>query len=252
LHAAVRRAKLQSMSTMSPAKSVSVWDLPTRLFHWSLVTCIASAWISFRYAETLGDPTLKWHRYNGYAILVLLIFRVLWGFVGSSTARWSAFVTWPWTAARYGIDLLRGRDRHFLGHNPMGTYMILALLAAVGVQATVGLFVVEHNDTSWGPLYKLVSEAWQKRLTSWHIWAFFWIILPLVGTHILANTLYGLIKKDPLITAMVTGKKPAAPYEDAAEVVIARDVWLRAAACLAVALVVVFGGITLLGGKVLY
>ncbi len=240
------------MTKNQDAATVRVWDLPTRLFHWSLVFCIASAWVSFRYAETIGDPTLKWHRYNGYAILVLLVFRGLWGFCGSSTSRWRAFVTWPWHAAAYGLDLVRGRDRHYLGHNPMGTYMILALLTVVGVQATMGLFVVEHNDTSWGPLYKLVSEATQKWITRWHIWTFFWIILPLIGAHIVANTLYGLLKKDPLITAMVTGKKPAGDYEDASEAVIARDVWLKAAACLAAALTIVFGGILVLGGKIFY
>jgi cytochrome b len=232
--------------------TVRVWDLPTRLFHWALVGGIASAWVSFRYAETLGDPTLKWHRYNGYAILVLLVFRVLWGIFGSSTSRWRAFVTWPWTAMQYGLDLLRGRDRHFLGHNPLGSYMILALLAAVGTQATLGLFVVEHNDTSWGPLYKLISEATQKRVTSWHIWSYFWVILPLIAAHILANTLYGVVKKDPLIKAMVTGRKPAGPYEDSAEATIARTVWLTAAACFAAAIGIVFGGIAALGGKLFY
>jgi cytochrome b len=234
------------------ATIVNVWDLPTRLFHWALVFCIASAWVSFRYAETLGDPTLKWHRYNGYAILTLLVFRVIWGFVGSSTSRWSAFVRWPWTAAQYGLDLLRGKDRHFLGHNPMGTYMILALLTAVFAQGFIGLFLVEHNDTTWGPLYKLASEATQKRLLSWHLWAYFWILLPLIGMHIAANIFYGAVKKDPLITGMVTGKKPAADYEDGREVVIAANVWLRALASLALAAVLVLGGIKLFGGRLFY
>jgi cytochrome b len=231
---------------------VRAWDWPTRVFHWSLVICIVSAWASFRYAETLGDPTLKWHRYNGYTILVLLVFRVLWGFMGSSTSRWRAFVTWPWHAAGYGLDLLRGRDRHYLGHNPLGTYMILALLSLVTAQAVMGLFVVEHNDTSWGPLYKLASEANQKRITSWHIWSYFWLILPLIAAHVTANVLYGLVKKDPLITGMITGKKPPAEYQDQPEAVIAADVSLRAAACFAAALGIVFGGITLAGGKLFY
>ena len=118
---------------------VRAWDWPTRAFHWLLVLAILSAWVSFNYAEKLGDTSLKWHRYNGYAILVLIVFRLLWGFIGSSTSRWSAFVTWPWKAAAYGLDVVRGRDRHFLGHNPLGTYMILGLLALVSAQALLGL-----------------------------------------------------------------------------------------------------------------
>lgn len=234
------------------APTVQVWDVPTRLFHWSLVFCIISAWVSFRYAETLGDPTLKWHRFNGYAILILLVFRLIWGFVGSSTSRWSAFVTWPWHAAAYGLDLLRGRDRHFLGHNPLGTYMILALLAVVMAQALIGLFLVEHNDVTWGPLYKLASEATQKRLLSWHLWALYWIILPLIAAHIIANTVYMLVKKDPLIQAMLTGRKPEGAYEDGREAEIAPNAILRAVACLALAAALVLGGISLFGGRLFY
>jgi cytochrome b len=232
------------------AASVRVWDLPTRVFHWSLVLCLISAWVSYRYSEELGDYTMRWHRWNGYAILVLLVFRVIWGITGSSTSRWSAFVRWPWTVARYALDLVRGHDRHFLGHNPLGTYMVLALLAAVAIQSTLGLFIVEHNDSgAYGPLYVLVSEVTYKKLSRWHSWVFYWMIIPLIGLHIAANMAYGLIKKDPLIRAMVTGKKPAANYEDATEAVIARDVILRALRVLVASAALVFGGILLLGGK---
>jgi cytochrome b len=231
---------------------VRAWDLPTRVFHWLLVFCLISAWVSFRYAEVLGDFNMRWHRWNGYAVLVLLVFRLIWGFVGSSTSRWSAFVRWPWIAAQYALDLMRGRDRHYLGHNPLGTYMILALLAAVAVQAGLGLFTVEHNDTgAFGPLYRLVSEASYKKLSHWHLWTFYYVVLPLIVLHIVANTLYGLIKNDPLISAMVTGQKPASSFEDAPEAVIVTQVWLRAFVSLLAAAVVVFGGILLLGGRLL-
>jgi cytochrome b len=232
--------------------TVAVWDAPTRLFHWALVTCLACSWPSYQYAETLGDPTLKWHRYNGLAILVLLVFRVLWGFLGSSTARWRHFVRWPWHAAGYALDLVRGRDRKFLGHNPLGTYMILALLLVVAGQSLLGLVIVEHNDTTWGPLYKLVSESTQKRVQHWHAAALYWVILPLIAAHIIANTLYGLLKRDPLVRAMITGRKPAADYEDGREAIIARDVNLRALGTLVLAIGIVFGGIMALGGKLFY
>ncbi len=248
----IHKDAIASPSRSGHATSVAVWDWPTRAFHWLFVVCVASAWPSYQYAERLGDPTQKWHRYNGYAILVLTVFRLLWGFVGSSTAHWSAFVRWPSTAAGYGLDLLRGRDRKFLGHNPLGTYMILALLAAVMAQSMLGLVIVEHNDTTWGPLYKLVGEATQKDVQHWHARTLYWVILPLVAAHIVANTLYGFVKKDPLIRAMVTGRKPAEDYEDGREAIIARDVTLRAAGTFVLAVAIVFGGIVALGGKLFY
>lgn len=236
----------------STVSQVRAWDLPTRVFHWSFVTLIICSWASFELADKLGDATLKWHRYNGYAVLILLVWRLLWGFVGSSTARWSAFVRWPWVAAGYLIDLVRGRERHFLGHNPLGTYMILALLAAVGVQATLGLMTVEHNDTAWGPLYKLVSEATGKQVAYYHVRLLHYLILPLVAAHITANVLYGALKKDPLIRAMVTGTKPAGAYEDGPEATMVAQPIRRALVCLAVAVFFVLGAIAALGGKIFY
>lgn len=235
-------------------RQVQAWDLPTRLFHWSLVLALLAAWISFRFAETIGDFNLVWHRWNGYFILTLLVWRVLWGFMGSATSRLQAFITWPWRAAAYGIDLLRGKHRHFLGHNPLGTYMILVLFGVVGAQATLGLFTVEHNDLTAGPLYRLVSEATYKWISKWHIWVFYWVILPLIGLHITANTLYGLVKKDPLIRAMITGKKPAAaadaPYEDHAHITIAPGTNIKALLLFIGSVAIVLGSIRLLGGRI--
>lgn len=230
-------------------RMVRAWDLPTRVFHWTLVLLLFSAWFSFRFGERFGDLTLLWHRWNGYAILVLLVWRVLWGFAGSSTARFSTFVRWPWEAIGYALALVKGEPRHYLGHNPLGTWMVLALLGVVGLQAGLGLFTVEHNDIAWGPLYRLVSEATYKTISSWHIWLFYWVILPLVGIHITVNALYGVIAKDPLIPAMVTGRKPAQDYQDAAEAqIVARPV-LRAIVCLLIAAAIVFGGLVALGGR---
>ena len=153
---------------------VRAWDLPTRVFHWLLVLLILLSWASWRYSEALGDPALKLHRWNGHAILTLVVWRVLWGLVGSSTSRFSAWLWWPWTAAIYGIRLLRGQTPLYLSHNPLGAYMILLLLAAVTAQAVSGLFAVEHNDLTGGPLYRLLSEEGQKRITEWHTSFFYW------------------------------------------------------------------------------
>ena len=89
------------------------------------------AWASWRYSEALGDPTLKLHRWNGHAILVLIVFRLLWGFVGSSTSRFSAWLWWPWTARPMPFACCAGETPLYLSHNPLGSYMILALLGAV-------------------------------------------------------------------------------------------------------------------------
>lgn len=230
---------------------VRVWDLPTRLFHWALVIAIATAWASWRYAEVIGDPTLKLHRWTGMSILVLLVFRLLWGFVGSSTSRLSQLFSWPWTAAGYARDLLLGRSKHYLGHNPLGSYMVLALLAAVAVQAGLGLFTVEHNDITAGPLYRLISEESREWVSRWHNRWFDWVLLILIPLHILANIGYALVKRDPLIRAMVTGRKPAADYADASEAQVASHAGIKAIVCLMLAAAIVFGGIFAAGGKML-
>jgi cytochrome b len=241
-----------AQTTLDETTTVRVWDLPTRIFHWTLVLLIFCAWASWRFSEMLGDYLLVWHRWNGKAILVLLVWRVLWGFAGSSTSRFSTFVRWPWAAADYGLDLARGRDRHFLGHNPLGAYMILALLGAVGVQGTLGLFTVEHNDSgAYGPLYRIVSEPTWKQLSIWHRWWFYWVVLALVPLHILANVLYGVVKKEPLITAMISGRKPQGDYEDADEAELVARPIARAFMCLVAAAAAVFGGIVLAGGRLL-
>lgn len=230
---------------------VSAWDLPTRLFHWLLVLGIVSAFVSFRFSGAFGDNLLKWHRWNGLAILVLLTWRVLWGFAGSSTSRFSGFVKGPGAALRYARDLTAGRDRHYLGHNPLGTFMVLALLAVAITQGLLGLFTVEHNDLTAGPLYRLISEEGVKQASRWHRWLFYWVLLPAIAVHITANILYGMVKKHPLIPAMITGKKPAANYADGAEASLVERPLLRAFICLLVAKAIVFAPIYLASGKLI-
>ncbi|MGL4635540.1 MAG: cytochrome b/b6 domain-containing protein [Beijerinckiaceae bacterium] len=241
---------MASGSASKISSSVKAWDWPTRAFHWTLVFCVISAWASFKLADRIGDPTLVWHRWNGYAILVLVVFRIIWGFAGSSTSRFTAFVTWPWTALRYGLDLFSDKKRHFLGHNPMGSWMILMLLSALLIQGGLGLFSLEHNELVAGPLKRLIAHETSEKVTKLHVQGIN-VIFALVAMHITANVLYGWLKKDKLIKAMVTGEKPAEAYEDAPEMTPVSNVTLRAAVCLGAAIVIVFGGITLLGGRIL-
>lgn len=235
--------------TIASTHRVRAWDLPTRVFHWTLVALVLTSWSTFQFSELIGDHRLVLHKRTGYAVLILVVWRMLWGFAGSSTSRFSSFVRGPSTALAYAADLVRGRSRHYLGHNPLGALMVLALLALVGGQAAMGLFTVEHNDLTAGPLYRLVDEDMQKLASRWHRRAIYWFLLPAIGLHVAANVLYGLLKKDPLIAAMITGSKPVADYADAAEAVIVERPILRALLLLAAAAALVLGGITLLGGR---
>jgi cytochrome b len=229
--------------------TVRAWDLPTRLFHWTLVAVIICGWVSYEYAEALGDVTLVWHRWNGLAALSLIVWRVLWGAFGSSTARFSSFVHHPGAALSYARSLITGHAPRYLGHNPLGAYMVLALLAVIAIQGSFGLFAVDDNDLTGGPLYRLVSEATNTWATRWHAWSFNYAIVALVAIHIAANALYGLVKKEPLIRAMMTGRKPAGTYEDAAEAAMIPRPLTRAAVCLVIAVAIVAGTILALGGR---
>jgi cytochrome b len=234
-------------SETSAARSVRAWDGPTRLFKWLLVTTVAIGYLTYRG----GDGTITFHIWNGYAALILIVFRILWGFVGSSTARFGSWVTWPWRALGYGAALLAGRSRRYLGHNPLGAWMILILLAFVAAQGVSGLFTVDSNGIYGGPFANLDfgdPTPVQATLSRWHRVGFY-ILLGFIAVHVVVNLVYETVKKDPIIRAMVTGWKPAADYADQREMAPARHVWLRAAGCLVAAAALVFGTVKLFGGK---
>ncbi len=228
---------------------VAVWDLPTRLFHWTLVILIISSWISYEFAEDIGDETLVWHRANGLAILVLIVWRILWGIWGSSTSRFAGFVQPPAAIVSYARSLLNGHASRYLGHNPLGALMVLTLLAALATIGVFGLFATDDNDLVGGPLYRLVSEQQNARAARLHDQLFNYLLLPLVALHVTVNALYTLVKREPLIQAMITGKKPAEPYADAQEAGIAARPGLRAMICLVAAAAIVLGGIAAAGGR---
>ncbi len=249
---------MTSGPSTADAAARRVWDLPTRLFHWTLVLLVISAWATAYYAEELRDATLRWHRWNGYAVLVLLAWRLLWGFVGSPASRFSSFIGSPAAALRYGLDVARGKARRFLGHNPLGAWMVIALILAVLAQAVVGLFTTEHNDLASGPLARWAGDDLTKPIRRWHHFVFDKVILPLATLHIVANLFYALVKREPLIRAMVTGVKPAGDYEDSPRLATAGDsstdtgtgrVLLRAVLCLAAAVAIVFAPLLAFGGR---
>ncbi|MEQ1577191.1 MAG: cytochrome b/b6 domain-containing protein [Hyphomicrobium sp.] len=232
-------------------RTVAAWDGPTRVFHWLLFALTIAGWVSFEFAEDIDDGLLVWHRWNGLAVLVVLVWRLLWGVFGSSTARFAEFAPSPASAWRHARLTWAGTAPRYLGHNPLGSLMIIGLLAILFVQAGLGLFAVDDNDLTGGPLHRLISEAVTKEATRRHDFIFHFVLLPLIGLHIAANVLYGLLKKEPLIQAMVTGKKPAEEYADAPAAILVANPWARAFACLIAAKLIVFGGIWLAGGRLL-
>ncbi|MCK0106539.1 cytochrome b/b6 domain-containing protein [Marinobacter sp. S0848L] len=177
---------------------IRLWDLPTRLFHWLLLLAVTGAVVTIK----TGMP--EWHSRFGLFVVGLLSFRIAWGFLGSTYARFSSFVRGPSAVLRY----LRGQWQG-VGHNPLGALSVLALLALFGFQAVTGLFA--NDEISFqGPLYPLISSGWSDTLSSWHRLTE-WYLYGLVALHVLAVVWYTKVKKDNLVTPMITGKKRVPP-----------------------------------------
>lgn len=175
---------------------VRIWDLPTRLFHWTLVALIAFSWWS---AE---EEHLDWHFWSGLAVLSLLVFRLLWGLFGSSTARFANFVRGPRQVVAYLKNMKGWRA---IGHSPLGALSVLAMLGAIAVQVCLGLFAVDKDGLFEGPLAYLVSLETSEEIADLHE-DWFDVLLVLIGLHIAALLFYRLVLGKKLIGPMVTGQ----------------------------------------------
>jgi cytochrome b len=182
-------------------KTIFVWDVPVRLFHWLLVTSILMLFITGK----VGGNYMEWHKKIGFFVIGLIAFRIVWGFVGSYHARFKNFVRGPAAVIAYAKSLFKKDSPHYLGHNPMGALSVLALIAAVGFQTFTGLF---SNDDIMleGPYASMVSKAFSDQMTSLHHLNSN-VILVLIGLHLSAIVFYAVFKKEQLIEAMLTGKK---------------------------------------------
>jgi cytochrome b len=196
-------------------KKIKVWDIPTRLFHWALLIGVAFMWYSS------GDfDLMEYHMIVGRVILCMLIFRIVWGLVGSTTARFSDFIRSPLS----GLLYLFGKDTSRTeGHNPAGGWMILALMLVLLTQAITGLFADDDIFYS-GPFFLSVNADLADWLNGMHHQNidYLWV---LVGIHILASIVYQVRGKN-LIGSMLTGNKQA---EDATEEPEMRSSWLALA-----------------------
>lgn len=206
-------------------KPYRVWDLPLRLFHWSLVILVA---ISIYTGENGGFNEMDYHMLSGYAILALILFRVIWGFVGSEHARFSDFVR-PSAIVAYSRSLLSKdtREDKRPGHKPLGALSVLAFLVILLVQGGTGLFA---NDDIFleGPLTHLVEDEMSDDLTTVHHFAAK-VLYVLIFLHLSAILFYQFVRKESLLPAMITGRfrgrtgksDSAKPIKEAAMAVIA-------------------------------
>lgn len=188
----------RNSSAEAAPRSVPVWDLPTRLFHWALVALLPLLWWSER------NENLGLHKLLGYATAGLLAFRLYWGFAGSATARFSAFLRGPRAIMRY----LRGQEVP-TGHNPLGALSIVALLATLAVMLLSGLFIADEDGLDFGPFAAFVGYDTQRFAARLHAIAFD-VLLALLLLHLAAVLVYQLAGKN-LVVPMVTGRQTIAP-----------------------------------------
>lgn len=186
-------------------KKVLVWDLPTRLFHWLLVAAFAGAYFS---GET-GGNWLIWHARFGFLIVGLVVFRLVWGFAGSTYARFTTFVRGPGSIKAYLAGQWQG-----LGHNPLGALSVIALLGLVALQVGSGLFAFNDDTGFSGPFYDLVSKVVGENATRLHHKIIDLLIL-LVGLHLGAIIYYTRVRKNNLLIPMITGHKEVTQGESA-------------------------------------
>ena len=181
---------------------IKLWDLPTRVFHWLLVIAVGAALIT----ANIGGAAIEWHGRIGLSIVGLIAFRVVWGLIGSSHARFSSFFPTPESIAAY----LRGQWRG-IGHNPLGALSVIGLLTLVALQLCTGLF--GNDDIAFtGPLFNLVSKDLSDRLTGIHELTSN-ALIALIVLHLAAIGFYAHVKKNNLVKPMVTGYKDLAPGE---------------------------------------
>lgn len=183
------------------AYRVRVWDLPTRLFHWLLAACVVGL------VATAKAGAMLWHERLGYAVLALLLFRLVWGLVGG---HWSRFRTFLY-APRSVVDYLRGRAHpdHLIGHTPLGAASVFAMLLVLGAQVGTGL-VSDDEIAFTGPLNRFISTDAGLAATSYHRSVGQWLVIGLVLLHVAAIAWYGWRKRLNLVRPMVAGDKEVA------------------------------------------
>lgn len=185
-----------------------IWDIPTRLFHWLLAIGFGLQWLTGEFL----DNAIDWHFYIGYSMLGLVLFRIIWGFVGTQYAKFSQFVASPNSTLQYTRTMFRRQAPvEFASHNPLGGWVVLTMLLLIGLQAVSGLFVSDEIFSE-GPYYGAVNSDIRDVMAFIHF-NLFDFLLGIVGLHIIAVLFYQLYKKQKLINAMFHGKKSVTDSE---------------------------------------
>jgi cytochrome b len=181
---------------------VRVWDPGVRLFHWALAACVTAGWLLGEF----GPAIMTWHFYLGYAVLALLGFRLVWGFVGPPEARFTRFLRGPGTVARYLRTMGERRPSLWRGHNPLGGWSVAAILLLLAAQAGTGLFADADDYLNVGPLAgwiaphaRLTAAAWHSLLSN--------AVLGVVLVHLAAIAFYAVWKRENLVRPMIDGWK---------------------------------------------
>ncbi len=185
-----------------PLTAVRVWDLPTRAFHWVLALTLVGSVLSAK----IGGNAMVWHFRFGYAVLALLAFRLLWGVIGGRWSRFASFIYAPGTVLRYLRGQSRADEHHEVGHSPLGSLSVFALLGVLALQVGTGL-VADDEIASVGPLNRFVSGSLAGQATHWHKEYGQWILLTLVALHLLAVLYYAVVRKKILVQPMIGGDK---------------------------------------------
>lgn len=179
------------------AARVPVWDVAVRSLHWLLVAAVSAAWLTSLHL-------VRWHEVAGYAAALVVAGRIAWGFLGHGHARFADFVRSPRRTFTYGVDVLAHREPRYVGHNPLGAWMVLALLACVAALAVTG-WLYSATDFFWG-------EAWLEQLHA----LLAWLLLVLIALHIVGVVFTSVRHRENLVRAMVDGAKRAPKAGDVA------------------------------------
>lgn len=171
---------------------VKVWDLALRLFHWTLVVAIAVAFLSSEEDSVLND----WHVLSGWVATVLIMFRLVWGFIGGEHSRFSDFIR-PSRIPHHMASLARGQREPTLGHNPLGAVAVVVLLALTAITVWTGAFGGEPAEE----LHEVIA----------------WLLLAMVALHVVAVIVMSVLERENLVRAMITGDKPAARHPGAVD-----------------------------------
>ena len=181
---------------MRESNEIQVWDPLVRVFHWALVAAFAAAYLT-------EDDLMTVHTYAGYLIIGLLAFRLIWGFIGARHARFSDFVYSPARVLGYLTDMVRGRQRHYLGHNPAGGAMILMLLASLIATVATGLPLLGAEDGAMVAGAE-AEELWEEAHEFFANFTLFLVVI-----HVTGVLVGGWLHRENLVRAMITGRKQA-------------------------------------------